>query len=79
MAPQLIPNASQEEWLKILGKGMVTIPKKWRDDLGISEGDIIKATKNGNNVVLSSPKTHAAPYRVYTDEEIKTFIKDDQF
>ena len=79
MAPQLIPNASQEEWLKILGKGMVTIPKKWRDDLRISEGDIIKATKNGNNVVLSSPKTHAAPYRVYTDEEIKTFIKDDQF
>lgn len=78
MAPQLIPTTPQDEWLKVLGKGMVTIPKKWRDDLGISEGDIIKATKNGSNVVLSSPKARAVPYRIYSDEEIKTFIKDDQ-
>lgn len=79
MAPQLIPTIPQDEWLKVLGKGMVTIPKRWRDDLGISEGDVIKATKNGANVVLSSPKGRAVPYRIYTDEEIKTFIKDDQF
>lgn len=78
MAPQLIPTIPQDEWLKVLGKGMITIPKKWRDDLGISEGDIIKATKNGGKVVLSSPKARAVPYRVYTDEEIKTFLKDDQ-
>ena len=78
MAPQLIPNTNQEEWLKILGKGMVTIPKKWRDDIGINEGDIIKATRQGKNVVLSSLKARAVPYRVYTDEEIKAFIKDDQ-
>ena len=78
MAPQLIPSTSQEEWLKILGKGMVTIPKKWRDDLGIAEGDIIKATKNGKNVVLTSPKARTVPYRIYTDEEIKAFIHDDQ-
>ncbi|OGG28955.1 hypothetical protein A2971_04890 [Candidatus Gottesmanbacteria bacterium RIFCSPLOWO2_01_FULL_46_21] len=78
MAPQLNPNTSQEEWLKVLGKGMVTIPKKWRDDLGIAEGDIIKATKQGKNVVLTSPKTRAVPYRIYTDDEIKTFLKDDR-
>ena len=78
MAPQLIPSTSQEEWLKILGKGMVTIPKKWRDDLGITQGDIIKATKTGKNVVLSSPKARAVPYRIYTDDEIKGFIIDDQ-
>lgn len=57
---------------------MVTIPKKWRDDLGISEGDIIKATKQGKIVVLTSPKTRTVPYRIYTDEEIKTFLKDDR-
>ncbi len=78
MAPQLIPSTSQEEWLKVLGKGMVTIPKKWRDDLGIAEGDVIKATKQGGNVILTSPKTRAVPYRIYTDEEIKTFLKDDR-
>lgn len=78
MAPQLIPSTSQEEWLKVLGKGMVTIPKKWRDDLGIAEGDIIKATKKGNSVVLASTKTQSVPYRIYTDDEIKTFLKDDR-
>lgn len=60
MAPKLIPNTSQEEWLKVLGKGMVTIPKK------------------GENVVLTSPKAHAVSYRIYTDDEIKTFLKDDR-
>ena len=37
----------QEAWLKILGKGMVTLPKKWREDLGIAAGDVIKAKKEG--------------------------------
>lgn len=78
MAPQLIPGTSQDEWLKVLGKGMVTIPKKWRDDLGIAEGDIIKATKQGKTVVLTSPQTRTVPYRIYTDAEIKTFLKDDR-
>lgn len=78
MAPQPIPGTSQDEWLKVLGKGMVTIPKKWRDDLGIAEGDVIKATKQGRAVVLTSPKARAVPYRIYTDKEIKTFLKDDR-
>ncbi len=60
MAPQLIPSTSQVEWLKVLDKGLVTIPK------------------NGKNVVLTSPKARSVPYRIYTDEEIKAFIKDDQ-
>lgn len=78
MGPQLIPSASQDEWLRVLGKGMITIPKKWRDDLGFTEGDMLIATKQGKNVVLTSPKTRAVPYRIYTDDEIKTFLKDDQ-
>ncbi|MBI3577766.1 AbrB/MazE/SpoVT family DNA-binding domain-containing protein [Candidatus Gottesmanbacteria bacterium] len=78
MAPQLIANINQDEWLKVLGKGMVTIPKKWRDDLGFTEGDVIKATKQGKAIMLTSPKTRAVPYRIYTDDEIKTFLKDDR-
>lgn len=44
----------QEEWLKVLGKGMVTLPKKWRDEMGLKEGDIIKAKKQGNKVIIES-------------------------
>lgn len=66
-----------QEWLKILGKGMVTLPKKWRDELGIEEGDIVKAKKEGNRVVIETQQQSLAPYRIYNDKEIDDFLKDD--
>ena len=71
--------SSNQEWLKILGKGMVTLPKKWRDELGITSGDIVKAKKEGNKVIIESQKSKArlAPYRIYSDKEIDEFVKED--
>ncbi len=75
---QVIRN-NQEEWLKVLGKGMVTIPKKWRKELGIENGDVVKAKKIGNRVVIEAAKPKAAaPYRIYTAEEIDEFLKEDK-
>ncbi len=68
---------NQEEWLKILGKGMITLPKKWRDELGIESGDIVKAKKEGDRVVIEPQDTQSAPYRIYTDAEIDEFLKED--
>jgi AbrB family looped-hinge helix DNA binding protein len=67
----------QQEWLKILGKGMVTIPKKWRKELGLETGDVVKARKTGNRVVIESTKESKPSYRVYSDKEIDAFIKED--
>ncbi len=67
---------NQEEWVRILGKGMVTIPKTWRDELGLEEGEIIKAKKAGNKVILEAQTP--APYRIFSDEEIKKWLKEDQ-
>lgn len=69
---------SNQEWLKVLGKGMVTLPKKWRDSLGIEKGDIVKAKKEGNKVVIETQQTNTAPYRIYTDSEIEQFLKEDK-
>lgn len=69
---------NREEWLKVLGKGMVTIPKKWREEMGIETGDIVKAKKEGNKVVIVSQQSNPAPYRVYSDSEINEFLKDDK-
>ncbi len=70
---------NQEEWLKVLGKGMVTIPKKWRKELGIESGDVVKAKKVGNRVVIEAAKTKAtAPYRIYSGAEIDEFLKEDK-
>src|SRR5258706_10140475 len=68
---------NQEEWLKVLGKGMVTLPKKWREELHIEPGDIIKAKKEGNKVVIEAVRNRTAPYRVYTDSEIDAFLRED--
>lgn len=72
------PNTTnREEWLKILGKGMVTIPKEWREELGIKAGDVIKAKKEGNKVIFESV-SNRVPYRIYSAEEIDLFVKDDK-
>lgn len=71
-------NTVQEEWLKILGKGMVTIPKQWREELKLQEGDIVKAKKMGNKVMIEPQQSNLAPYRVYSAAEINTFLKEDK-
>lgn len=67
----------QEEWLKILGKGMVTIPSVWRKELNLKPGKLIRARKFGKRVVLETQEENA-PYRIYTDREIKEFLKEDR-
>lgn len=74
---QTVVNNNQE-LLRVLGKGMVTIPKKWREELGIETGDIVKAKKEGKRVVIEAPKQSIAPYRVYNDDEIDEFLKEDE-
>ena len=73
---QTTPN--NQEWLKILGKGMITLPKKWRDELGITNGDIVTAKKEGNKVIIEPFKSLPVPYRVYSDSEINNFLAEDK-
>jgi len=68
--------SNQEEWVRILGKGMVTIPKAWREELGLSEGEIVKAKKTGNKVIIEAQSP--APYRIYSSKEIKEWLKEDR-
>lgn len=67
----------EQEWLRVLGKGMITLPKKWRDALGIAAGDIVKARREGKRVVIESYRVGEAPYRVYSDDEIDEFLASD--
>jgi len=75
-----VKNTSREEWLKVLGKGMITLPKRWRDEMGIENGDVVKAKKEGNTVVIEAQAqgTQGAPYRVYSAEEIREFVEEDR-
>lgn len=72
----LLTSNQEEEWVRILGKGMVTIPKSWRDELGLEEGEVVRAKKVGNKVIFEAQIP--APYRIFSDEEIKGWLKEDQ-
>ena len=42
---------------KITVKGQVTIPKKVRDELGVTPGDVIVFTKKGGEIVIKPAST----------------------
>lgn len=66
----------EEEYLRVLTKGLITLPIAWREELGIKPGAVVTAKKTGNKITLEPQKTYL-PLRVYTDEEINQFVKDD--
>lgn len=68
----------QEKWLKVLGKGMITLPKRWRDEMGVEAGAIVKAKKEGNKVIIELEEQNKAPYRIYSDDEIDGFLEEDK-
>lgn len=66
----------QEEWVKILGKGMITIPKSFRDELNFKEGDVAKIKKVGRRIIIE-PRDETN-YRIYSDKELKEMLKEDR-
>lgn len=69
--------SASENWIKVLGKGMVTLPADWRIKLGIGPGAMLKAKFTGDSIVLK-PVAKAAPYRIFSDEEIAEFLENDK-
>ena len=63
-------------WVKILNKGLMTIPKAMREKVGIKEGDVAKARVEGNKIVIE-PREEV-DFRIFTDEEIKRWKKEDK-
>lgn len=66
----------KEEWLRVLGKGMITIPKEWRDEFGMETGKFVKVFKTQEGITIK-PTVKAAPYRIYSKKELKKFVEED--
>lgn len=66
----------QEDILRVLTKGMVTIPKKWRERLAIQTGDRVRAYLKERQIVFE-PMEQKAPYRIYSQAELDEFEKND--
>lgn len=69
----------QEAWIKVLSKGVITIPKEFREQLGLEEGDVAKARIEGNKLIIQSRKiAEYAEYRTFSKKQIDELVKEDQ-
>jgi len=64
--------------VKILPKGLVTIPKKLREDVGLEENSLARIKKEGGKLVLEPVSIISYPIHNYSEEEIKVFMKEDR-
>ena len=64
--------------VKILPKGLVTIPKKLRQDIGLEENGLARIKKEGKRLILEPVNVVSYPLREYPVQEIKQFIKEDR-
>jgi len=64
--------------VKILPKGLITIPKKLRQDIGLEENGLARIKKEGKRLILEPVDIISYPLREYSASEIKQFIKEDR-
>ena len=64
--------------VKILPKGLVTIPKKLRQDIGLEENSLARIKKEGKRLILEPVDIVSYPLRDYSVGDIKQFIKEDR-
>lgn len=69
---------STQDIVKILPKGLITIPKKWRKDLGFEENGLARLQKKGKRLILEPVNIIAHSLRDYSKKEIRQFVKEDQ-
>lgn len=69
-------NKSQETWIKVLAKGVITIPKEFREKLRLKDGEVARARVVGSKLIIESRE--AADYRLFSDEEIEEMVKLDK-
>ena len=67
-----------ENIVKILPKGLVTIPKKLRQELGFEESGLARVKKEGRRLVLEPVSVIGYPLRDYTKEEVREFVNQDR-
>ena len=72
---QLIPII--EEIVRIQAKGLITIPKRLRRDLGFTENSLARFKKEKGRLIIEPVRTLPYPVRSYTDQEVEEFLRLD--
>ncbi len=67
-----------EQIVKIQPKGLITIPKKFRRDLGLEENSLARVKKERGRLIIEPVRTLPYPVRTYTDQELEEFVAFDK-
>ncbi len=65
-----------QEWVKILAKGMITIPKPLREGMGLKEGEVAKIKRVGKRLVIEPREV--TDYELFSDRELETMLEEDK-
>ena len=67
-----------DEIVKIQSKGLLTIPKKLRQKIGLEERDLVKVWEERGRLMIEPLRMLPYPVRSYTEQELKEFLKLDK-
>lgn len=67
-----------DEIVKIQPKGLVTIPKKFREKYGINDNTLLIFKAEEDGIYIKPVQALNYPVRSYTDAELTDFFKLDQ-
>jgi len=68
----------REELIKIQQKGLLTIPKQLREELGFIEGDFARVKEEKGRLVIEPVRTLSYQVRSYSDSDLKEFFDFDK-
>ncbi len=67
-----------EDIIKMQPKGLLTIPKRFREELGFKEDGLIRIKQEKGRIVLEPVRILDYPVRSYSSEEIDEFLELDR-
>jgi len=70
--------STQEKLIKVQNKGLITIPKRFRNKLGLKTNSLVRMRENKGSVIIEPIRTLPYPVRSYTDSELDSFFKLDE-
>lgn len=69
---------TQEEIVKMQPKGLLTIPKKFREELGFEEDGLVRVMEEKGRIVLEPVRILDYPVRSYTKQDVDDFLELDK-
>lgn len=72
-----MPQNSFQQLVRIQSKGLITLPKKFRQDLGLEENQLARIKKIKGRLIIEPVRILPYPIRSYTDQDLTEFLKLD--